>query len=84
MEKDKTIYTSIPYDKGWKVYVNNKEIKTFKINNSLLGFDLNKGKNKIELKYVPNNLDIGLSISITTVIFSITYLIIKKKKLNLS
>jgi len=84
LEKDKTIYTSIPYDKGWKVYVNNKEIKTFKINNSLLGFDLNKGKNKIELKYVPNNLDIGLSISITTVIFSITYLIIKKKKLNLS
>lgn len=84
LDKDKTIYTSIPYDKGWKVFVNNKETNTFKLNNTLLGFDLKKGKNKIELKYIPNNLDIGLGITITTLIFSTTYLIIKKKKINLS
>ena len=77
---DTSIYTSIPYDKGWKVYSNNKEIKTYKINDSLLGFDLKKGKNNIELKYTPNNLDIGISISITTLIITITYLIIKKKQ----
>lgn len=79
-EKNISIYTSIPYDKGWKVYVNNKEINTFKINNSLLGFDLKKGNNNIVLKYIPNNIDIGLGISITTLIFSLTYLIIKNKK----
>jgi len=79
-EKNISIYTSIPYDKGWKVYVNNKEINTFKINNSLLGFDLKKGNNNIVLKYIPNNIDIGLGISITTFIFSLTYLIIKNKK----
>ncbi len=77
---DTSIYTSIPYDKGWKVYSNNKEIKTYKINDSLLGFDLKKGKNNIELKYIPNNLDIGISISITTLIITITYLVIKKKQ----
>ena len=64
--------------------INNKEINTFKINNTLLGFDLKKGENNIELTYIPNNLDIGVCISITTLIFSTTYLIIKKKKLNLS
>ena len=84
LDKDKTIYTSIPYDKGWKIFVNNKEINTFKINNSLLGFDLKKGENNIILKYLPNNLDIGLGISITSLIFSSTYLIVKKKKINLS
>lgn len=77
---DTSIYTSIPYDKGWKVYSNNREIKTYKINDSLLGFDLKKGKNNIELKYIPNNLDIGISISITTLIITITYLVIKKKQ----
>jgi len=82
LNKDTTIYTSIPYDKGWKVYVNNKQINTYKINNTLLGFDLKKGENNIELKYIPNNLDIGISISITTLIFSITYFIIKRKKIN--
>ena len=56
---------------------------TYKINDSLLGFDLKKGKNNIELKYIPNNLDIGISISITTLIITITYLIIKKMTLHL-
>lgn len=80
LKEKKTIYTSIPYDKGWKVYSNGKEIETYKLNNSLLSFDLNKGENNITLKYIPNNLDLGLSISITTAILSITYIIIKKKK----
>jgi len=80
LDENTSIYTSIPYDKGWKVYANNKEIKTYSINESLLGFDLQQGKNNIILKYIPNNLDIGLSISISTLIFSMTYLIIKNKK----
>ena len=77
-----SIYTSIPYDKGWKVYSNNEEISTYKINDSLLGFDLEKGSNNITLKYVPNNLDIGIAISATTFILSVTYIIVKRKKVN--
>ena len=79
LKESKSIYTSISYDKGWKVYSNGKEIRTYKINNSLLGFDLNSGKNNITLKYIPNNFDLGFSISITTFILSGTYLIIKKR-----
>lgn len=80
LKENTTIYTSIPYDKGWKVYSNGKEINTYQINNSLLGFDLNKGENNITLKYTPNNIDIGLGISISTLILTGTYLIIKRKK----
>lgn len=82
LKENTTIYTSIPYDTGWKVYSNGLEINTYQINNSLLGFDLNKGNNNITLKYIPNNIDIGLGISISTIILSGTYLIIKKKKIN--
>ena len=78
LNDNKTIYTSIPYDKGWKVYVDNRQIKTFKINDSLLGFDLDKGNHEIKLKFIPNNLNIGITLSLTTLIFSITYLITKK------
>ena len=77
-----TIYTSIPYDSGWKVYCNNKRIPTFKINNSLLGYNLPKGNNNVILKYTPNNIDVGLSISITILIFTTAYLIIKNKRTN--
>lgn len=79
LKENKTIYTSIPYDKGWKVFVNDKEIKTYPINETLLGFDLKKGNNKIKLKYIPNNLNIGLSISLITLTFIFIYIIIKKK-----
>ena len=77
---NQSMYTSIPYDKGWQVYINDKKTNTYKISDSLLGFDIPKGENNIELKYIPNNLDVGLSISITTLIFTITHIIIKKKK----
>ncbi|MBQ3021547.1 MAG: YfhO family protein [Bacilli bacterium] len=79
LEENKTIYTSIPYDDGWNVYCNGKHINTFKINDSLLGFDLNKGNNNIVLEYKINNFNISLGISISTLIFTITYLIIKKR-----
>ena len=79
LKNNMTIFTSIPYDKGWKVYANGKEVNTFKIGNSLLGFDLKSGKNNITLKYFPNNFDIGISISISSLILCITYIIYKKK-----
>ena len=78
---DQIIYTSIPYDKGWNVYVNGKQTTTFKISDSLLGFKIPKGNNIIELKYIPNNIDVGLSITLITIIYSTTYLLIKRKKL---
>ena len=82
VDKNMFIYTGIPYDKGWDVYVNNKKVNTYIVNDALLGFNINKGKNIIKLKYTPNDLDIGICISLTTLIISITYLTIKRKRTN--
>ena len=79
LDKNRTIFTSIPYDSGWKVYSNDKKINTFKINDSLLGFDLEKGENNILLKYEPNDLIVGIIISTITAISIVTYFILKKK-----
>ena len=80
LEKDLTIYTSIPYDKGWQVYVNGKKTETFKIGNSLLGFDVLSGESIIELKYQSKGIVLGSIISITSVIICIA-LSSKRKKL---
>lgn len=45
------IYTSIPYDIGWKVYIDNKKVDTFMIGNALLGFNIDDGDHIIVLKY---------------------------------
>ena len=81
LEKDLTIYTSIPYDKGWEVYVDGEQVETFKIGNALLGFDLNKGNHEITLKYEIPYLNTCLLISgislIGTILINIDF---KKKK----
>lgn len=80
LDEDLTIYTSIPYDKGWQVKINNKKVDTFKIGNSLLAFDAVAGENKIELKYRPPGFIAGGVISSTSLIICIA-LSSKKKKL---
>ena len=48
---DYIIYTSIPYDIGWKVYVDDVKVPTFKVGDALLSFDVPKGEHTIKLKY---------------------------------
>lgn len=79
LQENLSIYTSIPYDKGWKVYSNGKKIDTFKIADSLLGFDLNEGKNEIVLKYMPPYFYLGMIISLSSLASIILYYKFKVK-----
>lgn len=76
IHEDMTMYTSIPYDKGWKVLIDGIETKTYKIGDAVLGFDINKGDHTIELEYSIPYLKEGALISIT----SLAALIILKKR----
>ena len=60
---------SIPFDKGWKIFVDGSEAQTKKINVSLLGVEVSPGAHTIELKYVPGGLYVGTSMSCAILIF---------------
>ena len=76
---DKTVFTSISYDKGWSVFVDGKRIETYKIADSYLGFDIKKGKHLITLKYYPTGMREGLIISMIS-FGGIVILTFRKKK----
>lgn len=76
-----TIYTSIPYDEGWDVYIDGERTNTFLIGNSLLGFDINDGDHEITLVYKIPYFKTGLGISIGSLSVIIGYAVLKKKKL---
>jgi uncharacterized membrane protein YfhO len=80
LENDSTIYTSIPYDEGWDVYINDIKVNTYSIGNALLAFDANKGLNKIEFKYHISKLKSGLIISTISLAIVFQLLYIEKKK----
>lgn len=62
------IYTSIPYDKNWKVYIDGKQVKTTTIGNSLLGFNITPGNHEIILKYEVPYLKTSICISTITIL----------------
>ncbi len=86
-EKDGMLYTSIPYDSGWHIYIDGKEVSSdeiIKVGQSLLGVELKKGIHEIEFEYEAYGLNTGIIVSVSTaVILLVIYLILKlRKKLN--
>jgi len=67
-EGDELIFTSIPYDKGWKVIVDGKEVETFEILDALMAFRLTPGEHTLTLKYRPNCAMYGSVISVCGVV----------------
>ncbi|MBP3920622.1 MAG: YfhO family protein [Bacilli bacterium] len=61
--KDKILYTSIPYDDGFKVFVDGKKTNKNKCLNTLLCLDLEPGHHEIVLKYETRGLKIGIIMS---------------------
>lgn len=78
IKENGVIFTSIPYDNSWKIKVDNKYIDFYKIGDSYIGFNLDKGYHNIEFIYKTKGLKTGAIISTISLISTI-YLYIKKK-----
>lgn len=78
--EDSLVYTSIPYDKGWKVYIDGEEVpdgKIVAIADSLLAVHTKKGNHDIEFRYEVPYLYAGLLISVMTALCIAAYYLIK-------
>ena len=79
--EDRTVFTSIAYDEGFEVYVDNKKTKTYPIAKSFLGFDITEGTHNIKIKYKIPKLKIGIILTIISAgIFTLMNIIKNKKK----
>ena len=77
LDKDKLLFTSIPYEKGMIIKVNGKKVKPKLIFDAFIGLDLEKGENTIIIDYIPQGFIIGTICSFLG-ISSLIYLKIKK------
>lgn len=71
---------NIPYNDGWKCYIDGEETKIMKIDEAFMGIALNKGKHYIRLVFLPPLLIIGFVISITCLLLEIVMFFYKKYK----
>ncbi len=80
LEDDMDIYTSIPYDEGWHVYVDGKEAETYDLGNALLAVKGSKGNHKVKFVYKIPHFMIGCIASLIALLIITIPLILKKYK----
>ena len=68
---------TIPYDKGWNIYVDDNKVNYDICFDSFICLDLDKGKHDIKMNYVPSGFIVGLIIS--SLAFIVTIIYIRKK-----
>jgi len=69
-KKDGILYFSIPYEKGWTVYVDGEKAETFDVLNSMLGVEVSKGEHEIKLVYCPEGFKLGTAISVSAFVIT--------------
>ncbi len=82
-EKDAILYTSIPYDKGWSVYVDGEKVdenNILKIGQAMLGVNIDRGAHEVEFKFEARGLKLGIMVSIATLAVLIFIMLITKKR----
>ncbi len=58
------MYTSIPYYKGFHVYVDGEQTPVSLVGNALIGVPLSAGEHDIRITYFPYGLKLGIVLSI--------------------
>ncbi len=84
--KDSVFFTSIPYDKGWKIKIDGKEIDEsdyIALDEAYLCFNIPAGTHEIELEFEQRGFVIGVAITGATIVLMILvaylFTILKKK-----
>ena len=77
---DGVLFTSIPYENGWEVYVDGVKTNNYAIYDTFLGIDLSKGVHEIEFVFKTPGLKTGIIISSISAILFIIYQVYQYKR----
>ncbi len=74
------LYTSIPYEKGWKVYVDGEEAEMSPVGNAMCAVNLSEGEHTVKFTYIPDGFLIGIAAcTVAIIIFAMFCLCTSKK-----
>lgn len=58
------LYTSIPYDKGWQVWIDGDKADIFTIGDALIGIQMPAGNHTVTFRYTPAGLKTGAAVTV--------------------
>lgn len=78
-DKDQVLMTTIPYDKGWKAYVDGKKVPIKSFKNAFVSFQVPAGEHTIKLVYLPEGFALGALLFFVCISIFIVYLKLANK-----
>lgn len=73
---------SIPYNKGWQVYIDQKRADVFLVNSGFLGILADRGGHEVELSFKPYGTKTGRYVSLGTLFLILTFYGIQKSLIS--
>lgn len=80
-KKDGYLMFTIPYDKGFQLWIDEKEVEIEKVNEAFIGAPITKGTHKVKLKFTAPYSSLGKTFSIASIGILGTIIILEKKRL---
>ncbi len=62
------LFTSIPYDEGWEIWVDGQTVPGVKLFDTFLGVELAEGHHTVSMKYQPKGLKEGVLIAVASAV----------------
>ena len=72
------VFTSIPFDEGWNVYVDGKQIKISESLESLISFEITPGQHTLKMVYRSDYMVYGFFLSVAGVVLFAALILIEK------
>ena len=79
VENDGYCVFTIPYDSGFKAYIDNNEVEIEMVNECFIGFKITSGEHEIKLVYEAPYSNLGKILSIISIIILLILLIFERK-----
>ena len=80
--KDGILYTSIPGNRNWNVFVDGVKEEILLIDNAMAAICLNKGTHSVEFRYFNKSFMAGIIISLAFLLLFLTLIFLDKRKPN--
>lgn len=76
-DKDKLLFFSIPYDKGWNIKVDGKNVNAMKVNVGFIGVPIAEGLHDIELSFTPSYFYSSAAVSLIAFLLFVFLIVFK-------
>lgn len=78
--KKQKVFLTIPYQKGFTIYVDGKKVNYYSIYGTFTGFDIDAGEHEVKVTYFPPGLKLGFSLTLVSIAIALVY--VRKELIN--